>query len=168
MPTPSLITVRKCSLFYFVCVVKVRVSHLLLLVVVVRRFVRSSWEVVRSIALVVHHIQAAHSDERERRESPDERNARNTSESDAPFDFRRAVSSSPPLPPYMPKRIQRPCRPVCIETMRFQLCAPHSTTPGHRMDRSSVRHVRCIREKKSSQTSFQTASDWIKTVSLCF
>lgn len=39
-------------------------SHLLLLlmVVVARRFVRRSREVVRSITLVVHHIQAAHSD----------------------------------------------------------------------------------------------------------
>lgn len=41
-----------------------RVSHLLLLmmVVVTRRLVRRSRKVVRSITLVVHHIQAAHSD----------------------------------------------------------------------------------------------------------
>lgn len=42
-----------------------RASHLLLLlmVVVAGRFVRRSRKVVRSITLVVHHIQAAHSDE---------------------------------------------------------------------------------------------------------
>lgn len=60
-------------------------SHLLLLVmvVVVRRLVRRCREVVRSIALVVHHIQATHSDGPERlmrRRKSEERSAHNTAE----------------------------------------------------------------------------------------
>lgn len=93
------------------------VSHLLLLVMVVavRRLVRRRREVVRSIALMVHHIQATHSDGEGRRRNA---NAR------TPWDFRRAVSSKSSVPPYITKHVQWPCRPVCIHTMRLLLRAP--------------------------------------------
>lgn len=126
------------------------VSHLLLLViwVIICRLVRRCWEVVRSIALMVHHIQATHSDgpKRLRRES-EERNALNTAEGDSPWDFRRAGFSEPSVPPYMPKRIQWPCRPVCIQTMRLLLCAP-PTPPGATKSSKTLWHTHSMREKK--------------------
>lgn len=105
-----------------------RTSHLLLLVVmvvVVRRLVRRCREVVRSIALVVHHIQATHSDGTRARglwweTVGGEKRARHGHSRG----FRRALPSQPSVPPYMPKRIQWPCRPVCMRTMRLPLRAP--------------------------------------------
>lgn len=114
---------------------------LLLVVVVVGRLVRRCCgQVVRSIALVVHHIQATHSDrgagrrwrsEEERRahshtHTHTDRYARLCSGTARLWHFRRAVSSAPPLPPYKPRRAQWPCRP----TMRVQLCAPQQHHPG--------------------------------------
>lgn len=86
---------------------------LLLLLVVVRRLVSRCGEVVRSIALVVHHIQTTHSD------GPELLVGRETR-----WDLRRAVSPELSVPPYMPERIQWPCRPVCVQTMRVPLRAP--------------------------------------------
>lgn len=126
------------------------VSHLLLLViwVIVRRLVRRCREVVRSIALMVHHIQATHSDgpKRLRTRESEERNAHKTAEGDSPWDFRRAGSSEPSVPLYMPKRIQWPCRPVCIQTMRLPLCAPPAPT-GATKSSKTLWHKHCMRKK---------------------
>lgn len=83
-------------------------SHLLLLVVVVvvRRLVRSCREVVRSIALVVHHIQATHSDRPERLTTGESQRRETRTTTLHSWDFRLAVSSEPSVPPYMPKPIQ--------------------------------------------------------------
>jgi len=82
----------KCPLLFFLKKEKVRlchsiastvvwrISHLLLLVmlVIVRRLVCRCREVVRSIALVVHHIQATHSGGPERLLRREERDAHNS------------------------------------------------------------------------------------------
>lgn len=106
-------------------------SHLLLLlmVVVARRFVRRSRKVVRCITLMVHHIQAAHSD-----------------------GAQRSVRSSRMREARLLLRVHTGCTPgavgASIYAQTHTMAMPSDNappaarcaadTPGHRMDRDVV------------------------------
>lgn len=152
------------------------------MVVIVRRLVRCCREVVRSIALVVHHIQATHSDGPERlirRRKSEERNAHKTAEG------RLSTETSDVL--YPPGHR---CLHICPNAYNGHVvqfayrqcasrCALHQHHPGpqngsKRYETNTLYPKKEEEEKKnSSLTSFQTASDWVSipfppSPSFCF
>lgn len=163
-----------------------RVSHLLLLVVmvvIIGRLVRSCWEVVRSIALVVHHIQATHSDGAEllmwRREGRRRETAHNTTEGDSSLLWvqtccilwiHRCLHICPNA--YNSHVVQFAYRQCAL-----LLCAPPAPPGATKWIKNGMRQTHCILKKKkkknSSLTSFQTSSDWLSypfppSLSFCF
>lgn len=140
------------------------------MVVVVRRLVRRCREVVRSIALVVHHIQATHSDGTERsvrQRQSEERSAHNTA----------TPETSDGLYP-----LSHRCLHICpnaynghVVQFAYRQCASRCALDQHHPGprNGSKRYVtHCIlkmekkkkkkKQKNSSLTSFQTASDWVR------
>lgn len=122
---------------------------LLVMVVIVRRLVRRCGEVVRSIALVVHHIHATHSDGAERlngtRKESEERNAHNTAEGDSPLlrlqtgCILRAIGASIYARTHtmaMPSSLHTHNTPPAVRST--------STTGGHKMDQNAMRQTNCI------------------------
>lgn len=121
-------------------------SHLLLLlmVVVARRLVRRSRKVVRSITLVVHHIQAAHSDE-----------AQCSVRSSRRRDARSLL------------RVHTGCTPgavgASIYAQTHTMAMPSDNappaahcaadTPGHKMDRNVIKCILKTEEKNISDRS---------------
>lgn len=134
------------------------------MVVVVCRLVSRCREVVRSIALVVHHIQATHSDGAERSErqrKSEERSAQSTATPET-SDGLYAVSHR--------------CLHICPNAYNGHVvqfayrqcasrCALHQHHPGPRRWIKTIRdklYPKNGQKKNSSLTSFQTASDWMR------
>lgn len=129
-------------------------SHLLMLmmVVVTRRSVRCSRKVVRSITLVVHHIQAAHSDE-------------------AQF----SVRSSRRRQPRSLLRFHRGCTPgavgASIYAQTHTMAMPSDNappaahcaadTPGYKMDRNVIKCILKMEETNISDRS--SGRFWLRT-----
>lgn len=124
------------------------------MVVIVRRLVRCCREVVRSIALVVHHIQATHSDGPERLirgESRRRETRTKQPKGDSPLRLQtccilRAIVASIYAQTHtmaMSSSLHTDNAPPAV---RFT-----STTRGHKMDQNGMRQTHCILKKKKKK-----------------
>lgn len=121
-------------------------SHLLLLlmVVVARRLVRRSRKVVRAITLVVHHIQAAHSDEAQC-------SVRSSRRRDARSLLRVHTGCTPRA---VGASIYAQTHTMAMPSDKAPPAAHCAAdTPGHKMDRNVIKCILKMEEKNISDRS---------------